>query len=482
MMRKRGIKRIAPGSDDKSRGLFSITNFFESQLASGIITVSCVLAALILANIPVSGVYFSVLETEMTLSAGLTGMTQSLRFWINDCLMTFFFLLIGFEIKRELIAGELSQVKKAAFPLVAAIGGMAVPIAVFLFLNIGSPYVRGWGIPMSTDIAFVISIMLLLGRRISKSLVVSVTAVAIIDDIGALIVISIFYSQSIVPVYFIWIAGIVAIVALLNKLNLGFGFVYLAAGILLWLMFRSAGVHPTISGVVIAFLIPSNTRIDFVDFKNRISGLANRIDGGFRNEEWHFERADERSKKTFNEMENVIKSVEPPLQRYEKRVAKFVNFIVIPAFALSNAGVVFTGISFADLTTPLFIGIAAGLMLGKSTGVISFSYIFSRLKLVRLPEETGFARVYGTGWLAGIGFTMSLFIAELSFSDEHLLSIAKTSIFAASVLSAVTGTAIIFFAGRSRNGKPADRRKAVRKRNAGSAGGDRALPGKEKKA
>jgi NhaA family Na+:H+ antiporter len=433
---------------ENSRGYYSINNFFDNQLLSGVIIIACVISAIIIANSPLSGSYFNVLNTQIGFSFGEFGILKSVKFWINDLFMTFFFLLIGFEIKRELIAGELSKIKKAVYPVLAAIGGIVFPIAIFLLLNLNKETVKGWGIPMSTDIAFVVSIMLVLGNRISKSLKISVTALAIIDDIGALLVIAIFYSTSVSPVYFIGIAALIAILLILNKLNIQFGIIYIFAGILLWVLFLNAGIHPTISGVLIAFLIPANTKINFDEFKQYVNDMAERIDEGFANRELHFEFADHESKKSIREMGLILRSIEPPLQRYEKILKSYVNFFIIPVFAFANSGISFAQISFADIISPLSIGIILGLMIGKSTGIFVFSVMSSRLKLAHLPEETPLKKVYGIGWLCGIGFTMSLFIAELSFTEEHFLNIAKASIFIGSILSALVGILIIVIGGK----------------------------------
>ncbi len=424
-------------------GYYSINNFFSNQISSGVFIIACAVSAIIIANSPLSNSYFNILETKIGFSIGDYAISKSVKFWINDLFMTFFFLLIGFEIKRELIAGELSKIKKAVYPVFAAAGGMILPIGIFLLFNLGRETIHGWGIPMSTDIAFVVSIMLVLGGRVSKSLKVSVTAIAIIDDIGALVVIAVFYSTSISPAYLMGIAAIVALLIVLNKLNVQSGVIYIAAGILLWIMFLNSGIHPTISGVLIAFLIPANTRINFDEFKECVADMTERIDGSFMNREKHFELADEESKQSIRGMSIILKKLEPPLQRYENMLKGYVNFFIVPLFALANAGIRLSDVSLSDLVSPLSLGIIVGLAIGKSTGIFTFSLLASGLKLAHLPEKSPLKKIYAVGWLCGIGFTMSLFIAELSFTDMHHLNVAKEGIFIGSILAAIIGTVLM---------------------------------------
>jgi NhaA family Na+:H+ antiporter len=248
---------------------FTIKSFFSNQFFSGIIIFISVCLAMIFANSPLTGLYSQFINTTFTVSLGGFVLSKSLQLWINDGLMTLFFLIIGFEIKRELIAGELSNVKKALFPIFAAAGGMAFPIIIFIAFNFNSPTITGWGIPMSTDIAFTLSLLLLLGKRISKALKVNTIALAIIDDIGALIVIAFFYSASLSPIYLGLITVLTLVMILLNKMNLQFSFIYFLSGIIFWFLFTGSGIHPTISGVLLAFLIPANTKINFDIIKRK---------------------------------------------------------------------------------------------------------------------------------------------------------------------------------------------------------------------
>lgn len=298
---------------------------------------------------------------------------------------------------------------------------------------------------MSTDIAFTLGVMILLGNKVSKALKVSITALAIIDDIGALIVIAMFYSTTLSLFYILIITLIIAAVIILNKIKIQTGFIYFAAGIILWLLFMKTGINPTISGVAMAFLIPSDTKINFGIFREKMLQQINLIDSSFINGEKHFETVNDESKSTFSEMDMILKRVEPPLQRYERTLKRYVNLAIVPLFAFVNSGISLQNIHILDLLSPLALGIILGLMIGKSTGVFIFSFLSVKLKLSAMPEKTNWIKVYGAGWLAGIGFTMSIFIAELSFHEENLLTIAKASILLGSVISAITGYLILYF-------------------------------------
>jgi NhaA family Na+:H+ antiporter len=229
----------------------------------------------------------------------------------------------------------------------------------------------------------------------------------------------------------------------LNKLDVQFGILYVLAGLLLWILFFLAGIHPTISGVLTAFIIPANTKVDFSEFKNCISNLIKRIDSEFKNRDKHFERANDESKQSIGEMSKLLKRIEPPLQRYEKTLKSYVNFFIVPLFAFANAGIRFADISLSDFVSPLSLGIIFGLMIGKSTGIFVFSVVASKSKLAHLPAKALLEKIYGVSWLCGIGFTMSIFIAELSFSNAHYLNVSKASIFIGSILSALIGVIII---------------------------------------
>lgn len=426
-----------------STGYFSIQLFHQNQLLSGVLTVLAVVAALILANFPFSRIYTDFITMDITILLGQFAITKALKVWVNDGLMTLFFMLIGFEIKRELIAGELSSIKHALYPIIAALGGMIIPIIIFVLFNWNQSTLKGWAIPMATDIAFTLSVILLFGKIISKSLKVAVTALAIIDDLGALLVITLFYTSHISLPSLLNIAAVVFIMWLLNRLMFYNGVIFFVLSIVLWVLFLQSGIHPTIAGVIIAFMIPSNTRINFSEFKEKISSQIEHINANFLNKEKHFEFADETSKKTFGEIRDTINSVEPPLQRYEKSLKPAVDYFIVPFFAFVNTGIMLSQFRLQDLLTPLSLGIIFGLMFGKSTGIFLFSWLAGKTGVAHIPENTSMAKLYGVSWLGGIGFTMSLFIAELSFHDERLLGISIMSICIGSMLSTLVGSIII---------------------------------------
>jgi len=422
---------------------YSFKNFFENQLFSGLLIIVGMLSALIIANSSISNWYFSFIDWEISLEIHDFAFSESLKLFVNDIFMTLFFLVVGFEIKREIIGGELSEIKKAVFPAIGALGGMLFPIFIFVLINLNKPNVNAWGIPMATDIAFTLGIMLLLKNRLSNSLKVSITALAIIDDIGALLVIALFYSSKISLIYFVFILIVSASVLLLNRLKITNGIVYLISGIILWILFYKSGVHPTISGVLLAFLIPANSNVDLNKFKEVVQNRLNKFDYSFNKDITHFGHIDKNSKKTIEILSKEVSNFESPLHRHERFFQPIVSFFIIPLFAFVNSGISFKGFYFIEMLNPLALGIILGLMLGKSTGIFIFSFISSKFKIATLPEKTSWLKMYGVSWLAGIGFTMSLFIAELSIKNEHFLNISKVSIFIASILSAFIGFIII---------------------------------------
>lgn len=363
-----------------------MTKFIYIEAASGIVLLVSTITAIALANSGLDGPYRSLLDHSL---AGL-----SLRHWINDGLMTIFFFLVGIEIKRELIKGELSTRAKAALPIVAAFGGMLIPAVIYGSFNIGTSASSGWGVPMATDIAFSLGVVVLLGKRISPPLKTFLLALAIVDDIGAVVVIALFYTREIV-----WtplIGGLSLLIGLLffNWKGGQKAAIFLLVGILIWLCFLRSGVHATIAGVLLAATIPLNTG------------------------------------------------------RYLERVLHpWVAFLIMPLFALANAGVAFTG---SELSYRVSLGIIFGLVFGKQIGITFFSWLAVKFRIAALPRQTSWAQIYGIGCLGGIGFTMSIFIANLAFKESTLIDSAKIAILSASALSACLGT-VVFMRRKSLN-------------------------------
>lgn len=365
--------------------------FSKSEAKSGIVLMAAALAALVWAN--VAGSNYETVWSQLGWDAGF-GIFH-LRFWINDGLMAVFFLLVGLEIKREILAGELSTARKAALPVVAAIGGMLVPAAIYLFFNLGKAGMAGWAIPMATDIAFALGILTLLGSRVPNSLKVFLAAVAIADDLGAVLIIAIFFTKGI---SFLALGGALAGIGLLacfNKFGVRGLAWYLVPGIGIWAAFLASGVHATVAGVLVAFCIP-------------IAAIGS----------------------------------ESPLERLEHALNAPVAYIIVPLFALANAGVRLSGVGDA-ISNSIAPGIAAGLVVGKPVGICLASWIAMKLKLASLPAGVSLRMLVGVGILAGIGFTMALFIGELAFPGSDLLAQAKIGIVAASLVAGIGGYALL---------------------------------------
>ncbi len=366
--------------------------FFSSNQASGIILIFCVAASLIIANTPAAESFQAFLDKQM--GTDIFHLRYPVTIWINDGLMAIFFLLVGLEIKRELVEGELSSFKNASLPIFAAMGGMLVPAVIYAMLNYGTPYSNGWGIPMATDIAFSLAIISLLGNKIPNSIKIFLAALAIVDDLGAILVIAIFYTDQIHWMYLLLSVGTAALLFLLNFLKVTKIIYYLIPGLFLWYFLHHSGIHATIAGVMLAFSIPTN-----------------------------------------------VSDIEiSPLEKLEHQLHYPVSFLIMPIFALANTNITFTNEMISGVTSTLGIGIILGLILGKLLGINLFSLLAIRLKLSSLPHNSTWKQMIGVGLLAGIGFTMSIFIALLSFKNEiEIQNEAKFAILIASFIAAVSG-------------------------------------------
>jgi NhaA family Na+:H+ antiporter len=371
-------------------------HFLQSEASGGIILMVVAAVALIVANSPLSSYYFN------TLHAYLGGM--SVLHWINDGLMAIFFLFVGLEIKREFIEGQLSTWGSRMLPGIAAAGGVVIPVMIYLFLNYAHPEtIHGWAIPAATDIAFALGILSLLGSRVPTSLKIFLTALAIIDDVAAVVIIALFYTANLT----IWALGgavvVVAVLVVLNRLRVLNLVPYMFLGAILWYLVLQSGIHATIAGIALALTIP---------------------------------------------LKVVDDSEESPLHTLEHKLASWVPFFIIPVFGFANAGVSFIGMSPSILLEPLALGVAAGLFIGKQIGVFGTSAIAIHFGWVRMPEGANWGLLYGVALLCGVGFTMSLFISLLSFGTPHLQDIAKIGVLAGSLLSAVAGAAVLYVSGK----------------------------------
>jgi NhaA family Na+:H+ antiporter len=376
----------------KEINLKPFRDFLRSEQIGGIILIFCVIISLTIANSNLGEAFETFLNTQIGFSNQNVQLNYSISLWINDGLMAIFFLLVGLEIKREIIEGELSSPKKAAMPIFAAIGGMLLPASVYALFNAGTPTVHGWGIPMATDIAFALGVISLLGKRVPASLKIFLAALAIADDLGAILVIAIFYTEELHWIQLLYSAGILALLITMNRFGVKKLFFYIIPGIFLWYFIHHSGIHATIAGVLLAFTIPTNPVKDT-----------------------------------------------SPLEKLEHIIIWPVNFLIMPIFALANTNIQFENKMIEGLNSPLGLGIIFGLALGKPIGVTLFSWLSVKLGFAKLPNRANWKHIFGLSLLAGIGFTMSIFIALLSFSNPDYKVEAKFAILIASMFSGIAG-------------------------------------------
>ena len=420
------------------RMLRPFQRFTRTESAGGIVLLACTALALGWANSPWADSYHHLWETNITFGTSEFGLTLSLHHWINDGLMAVFFFLVGLEIKREMLVGELASPRQAALPIAGALGGMIVPAGIYALLNAGSEGAPGWGIPMATDIAFALGVVALLGPRVPLGLKVFLAALAIVDDIGAVLVIAFFYTASLS-----WAAlGAGAIflgaLALCNAAGVRRPVVYALLGIGLWASFLASGIHATIAGVLLAMTIPSRTRIDEDEFLARARHILDDFESACSPESSVLTNATQQH--AIHELESACEQAQTPLLRLEHGLHGIVAFGIMPLFALANAGVHFGGGLLAGLSWSISGGIALGLVLGKPIGITLFAWLATRLGVASLPDSATWRGLIGVSCLGGIGFTMSIFIAGLAFPDlPELLDSAKVGILAASLAAGLLG-------------------------------------------
>ena len=377
--------------------LKAFREFLRSEQIGGIILICCVVISFSIANSSAADSFQDLLDIKIGYSNAFLNLEYPVSLWINDGLMSIFFLLVGLEIKREILTGELSSPKKAALPIFAAVGGMVVPALIYIILNLNSPTRSGWGIPMATDIAFALGVLSLLGKRIPFSLKIFLTALAIADDLGAILVIAIFYTNHLHWIQLAYSAGILILLLGMNKMGVKRLVFYIIPGVFLWYFVHHSGIHATIAGVLLALTIPANK-------VKKISLLEN----------------------------------------LEHKIARPVNFIIMPIFALANTNIRFEKTMLDGLTSPLGLGIIFGLIIGKPLGVTLFSWLSVKFGLANLPVGATWKHIMGLGMLAGIGFTMSIFIALLSLQDPIYQVEAKFAILAASICSGIIGFLFLY--------------------------------------
>ncbi len=429
------------------RILSPFQRFAETESSGGIVLILCTAAALAWANSPWAQSYLHLWETEVALEVGAWRVTHSLHHWINDGLMAVFFFLVGLEIKREVLVGELASVKRAALPIAAAMGGMVVPALVYTALNAGGPGAPGWGIPMATDIAFALGVLALLGPRVPLPLKVFLAALAIVDDIGAVVVIAVFYTAAISWTA-LGVAGLVlAALLVLNRMGARHPGAYLLLGVVMWAAFLKSGVHATVAGVLTAMTIPARTRIDTGQFLERGRALLDDFEDECTQRGGDvLTNAGQQS--AIQAMESACEAAQSPLQRIEHDLGPWVAFGIIPLFALANAGVALTGDLSAALAHPVTLGVLLGLVVGKPVGITLFSWLAVRSGVAARPHGVSWRAIHGVSWLGGIGFTMSLFVTALAFPGGEMVTESKVGILGASILAGVVGWVLMRGTGR----------------------------------
>lgn len=407
--------------------------FAGLSISTGLLMIVAVVVALLWANSPWGTSYTALWETELGLSLDGLGFSLSLREWVNDGLIVIFFFVLGLEIKRELIAGELAEPRRAALPVAAALGGMIVPALIYLALNAGGPAAAGWGVPMATDTAFALGLLAMLGRRVPLPLTVFVAALAIADDVGAILVLAFFYSSDLSFTSLAVVAGLFGLALLCNRVRIYQPLPYVLVGVALWFAVLSSGMHATMAGVLLALAIPTRppprTPALLSQSIAAFSNLHAPVDG---------QRSATAYQQTVGILETVLERLLSPAQRLERNLRPWNSYLILPLFALANAGIRFAGEP-AHLLQPLSLGVIAGLVLGKPLGITLGAWLAVRLRLAEPPREFSWRQLIGGGVLCGIGFTMSIFIAAAAFSDPAQLTLAKTSVMAASVLAGAVG-------------------------------------------
>lgn len=436
---------IAPWERVFDRVLTPFEEFVHRETTSGILLMVAALLALILANSALAHLYHDVAHVTISIGIGNWGLSKTLHHWVNDGLMALFFFVVGLELKREMLVGELAEPRQAVLPIAAALGGMIVPALIYYAVNPAGEAARGWGIPMATDIAFAIGALALMAGRVPKGLITFLVALAIVDDLGAVLVIALFYTETLSLPALAAAAGLFFLLLALNMGGIHRLLPYFLVAVLLWLALLESGLHATLAGVLAAFAVPARPKYDPARFSRHVRELVDRFDAS--HVPGQSIMTNDRLRAVVQTLENGVQRVETPLQRAEHLWHLPVAFLVTPVFALINAGIpIDFGRIGEVLAHPVTLGVMAGLVAGKFLGIAGASWLALRLGIAQLPAGTRFAQIMGVGLLGGIGFTMSIFIAELGFAHEpEFLLMAKTGILAASLLAGVAGLAWIYF-------------------------------------
>ena len=431
-------KLYAPWEKAFNKVLTPFEHFLHAQTTTGLVLMFMTVVALVLANSPWADIYTHFFHIKVDLTVGSWQLSNTIHHWINDGLMAIFFFLIGLEIKREILVGELSNIKVAILPILAAIGGMVIPALIYIAINFEGVGASGWGIPMATDIAFAIGALVLLGKRVPTTLVTFLVALAIVDDLGAVLVIAIFYTDTINMLPLFLAGGSFLILLLFNRVGIHMILPYFVVGLLMWFFMLESGVHATIAGVIAAMAIPSKPKFHPSDFVSTTKGLLDKYD---KYEVCEDHTMHENQKAILQNIKDKIDAVGTPASRLENDLHLMVALVIIPLFALANAGIAidFSSIG-STVMQPVSLGIIGGLILGKVIGIFGVSWIAIKLRIARLPEGSTMSQIFGVAFLGGIGFTMSIFVADLAFiNNPELIFQAKVGILGASLFAGLFG-------------------------------------------
>jgi NhaA family Na+:H+ antiporter len=431
------------------RLLAPFREFARTSVSGGVLLIAAATIALVWANSPFAAAYFDLWATRLSISVGKVTVSESLLHIVNDGLMAIFFLVVGLEIKREVLVGELASLRRATLPIAAAVGGAVLPAAIFLAISGGGPAGRGWGVPMATDIAFALGVLALVGSRAPVGLRIFVAALAIVDDLLAVLVIAVFYTADLSLPALAMAGVLLATLVGANRIGVRRPLVYALLGTGLWLAVFASGVHATVAGVLLALVIPATTRLDSDAYVDRARGLISDFEGRTVGGE---DASTEEHHAALWELEDATERAQAPMLRFEHALHPWAAFLIVPLFALANAGVRLDIDLGATLQQPVALGVLFGLIIGKQVGITVAAALVVRLGLASLPDGVGWRHIYGAAWLGGIGFTMSLFIATLAYGDGTAeLDLAKVAILGASLIAGVGGFVILRGANRAQD-------------------------------
>ncbi|BAI80789.1 Na+:H+ antiporter, NhaA family [Deferribacter desulfuricans SSM1] len=417
------------------------SHFLKKESSSSILMFLSMVVAIFLANSKFAEWYHNLWAQKAGFTFGNFSLYKPLLLWINDGLMAIFFLVIGLEIKREILIGELSDIKSALFPILAAIGGAIFPAIIYIFINLKNGNFSGWGIPMATDIAFAVGIISLLGDKVPLQLKIFITSLAVVDDMIAVLIIALFYTNKIVISYLIWAGVILLLLFVINRLKIKIIMVYLFLGMFLWYFFLKSGVHATIAGVLLALFIPSKPKIPLITFRRSLNIFLEKLKDCPNNPD--SEIPTKCQKKLLNKIIHTSIATYNPMSRLEYNLHTLSAFVIMPIFAFANTGVTINLSELSNILSPISLGIILGLVIGKPIGITLFTIIFSRIKIISIPSEINMSHLIGASILAGIGLTMSIFIASMAFSDYNSIEAAKLAILISSFIAGTTGFIIL---------------------------------------